>query len=736
MAASSWSSRVDDVARSSIDLTRCDEEPIQVPGSIQRHGALVALSLPELTVLQLSSNVGSFVGLEPSAALGRPFEQLIGAPAGSEILAALARQPPAAQHAFRQAIGDRDFDVSVHRIGNVGIVEFEPAEPATSEAFTAFRTALVLLQRSTTLEDLWAAAAEQLRAMTGFDRVMVYRFEDDGHGQVVAEAKAEEMNPYLGQHYPASDIPRQARRLYLLNWIRVIPDVEYTPVPLVLAPGQVAPLDLSLASLRSVSPVHLEYLRNMGVAASMSVSLVCGGRLWGLLACHHRQPLIVPVGVRAACEVLGRLLSLQIEALSGIAARAERERLRERAEALGAAMHEAKEGWKNGLLLRDGEMLSIVGASGAAIWEGGQISTIGETPCRDDIAALVEWLNHRDAACFETHALAAVYPPARRYHAVASGLLAISVPRPVPAYVLWFREEALKAVTWAGDPSKPAQEGDRLGPRRSFEAWREVVRFSSSPWTVAQLEVAEDLRRRAIEVDLEHQITRAQRAVDAREEVLAIVSHDLRNPLNVIQLSAAKARREVADERVSRVLDQIQRATDSMNGLISDLLDLGAIDAGRFQVRRSRHYARDIGSDVVALLTPLAAAKSIRLTWSGGAELSISADRERLLQVFSNIVGNALKFTAAGGVVAITASADDGYVRFAVSDSGPGIAPEDLARVFDRYWKVSMSRRGGGVGLGLYVAQGILAAHGGRIWVESTLGKGTTFFFTVPIAEE
>ncbi len=726
---------MEDVARRPIDLTRCDEEPIHIPGSIQGHGALVALSLPELTVLQLSRNVGSFLGLEPSAALGRPFEQLIGARECSEILAAIAHQSPAVQHAFRQAIGDRNLDVSVHRIGDVAIVEFEPAEPATSEAFTAFRTALVLLQRSTSLEDLWAAAAEQLRAMTGFDRVMVYRFEDDGHGQVVAEAKAEEMSPYLGQHYPSSDIPRQARRLYLLNWIRVIPDVEYTPVPLVSAPGH-APLDLSLASLRSVSPVHLEYLRNMEVAASMSVSLVCGGRLWGLLACHHRRPLIVPFGVRAACEVLGRLLSLQIEALSGIEVRAERERLRERAEALGAAMHEAKEGWKSGLLLRDGEMLSIVGASGAAISEDGLISTIGTTPSRDDIAALVEWLNQRDTACFETHMLATVYPPARRYHGVASGLLAISVPRPVPAYVLWFREEVLKAVTWAGDPSKPAQQGERLGPRRSFEAWREVVRFSASPWTTAQLEVAEDLRRRAIEVDLEHQITRAQRAVDAREEVLAVVSHDLRNPLNVIQLSAAKARGEDTDERVTRLLDQILRAADSMNGLIADLLDLGAIDAGRFQVRRSRHYVRAIGSDVVSLFTPLAATKSIRLTWSGGVELSISADRERLLQVFSNIIGNALKFTAAGGVVAITASADDGYVRFAVSDSGPGIAPDDLARIFDRYWKVSTSRRGGGVGLGLYVAQGIVAAHGGRIWVESALGEGTTFFFTVPMAEE
>ncbi len=726
-----------DLAQHSLDLARCDQEPIHIPGTIQGHGALVAFSPSDLSVQQVSANIGRFLGVEPEEALRRPLEQLIGTEACAKVTAALADEPKATQHAFRHVIRGHSLDASVHRSGQLAILELEPAETARSEALDAFRTALVVLQRSTTLESLCETAAEQLRAMTGFDRVMVYRFEESGEGEVVAEAKVKELAPYLGQHYPASDIPKQARRLYLLNWIRVIPDVASAKVPLVSAAEGMPELDLSFAVLRSVSPVHLEYLRNMGVAASMSVSLVRDGRLWGLLACHHRRPHSVSIGVRAACEVMGRLLSLQIDAVDEIQTRAERERLSAIVSTVAASMKEDRHGWVEGLLRQERELTRMIGASGAAVCEGERIRTVGKTPSEDEIRGLVAWLQQRDEPCFETHALPAAYAPAERFGALASGLLAISVPGPVRVHILWFREEIPRTVTWAGDPSKPAEEGERIGPRRSFEAWREIVRHTTTPWTAAQREVAWELRRRAIEIDLEHQTALAQRAVGARDNVLAIVSHDLRTPLNSIQLSAGMLRKVCTDERASRYLDRILRASDSMTGLVSDLLDFAAIDSEQFEVHASRYPVRELERDVMSLLTPLAAAKSISLTWRGGAELSVAADHQRLMQVFSNIGGNAIKFTEPGGAITIAAEAQDSHVQFAVSDNGPGIAPDDVASIFDRYWKAGARRgRGGGVGLGLYVSQGILAAHGGRLWVESTLGKGSTFFFTVPISKE
>jgi chemotaxis family two-component system sensor kinase Cph1 len=724
------------LAHPPLDLSGCDREPIHIPGSIQGHGALVAFSPSDLAVHQVSANLDRFVGVRPRDALGRPLEQLIGPEACALAAAAIADEPQATQHAFRGTINGRSLDASVHRSGDLAILELEPAVTAASEALAAFRTALVVLQRSTTLDSLCAAAAQRLRAMTGFDRVMVYRFEDEGHGQVIAEARSEELDPYLGRHYPASDIPQQARRLYLLNWIRVIPDVAYAPVPLVSAAEGAPALDLSFAFLRSVSPVHIEYLHNMGVAASMSVSLVCGGRLWGLLACHHRQPRSVSIGVRAACEVMGRLFSLQIEALDEIELRSERERLAGSVASVGAAMQEDQDGWAAALLRQEGELLRIMGASGAAVCEGSRIGTVGSTPPVDEITGLIDWLYRTGVPDFQTHALATLYPPAQRFSALASGLVAISVPGPERACVLWFRQEILKTVTWAGDPSKPAEDGERIGPRRSFAAWREIVRYTSAPFSVAQFEVAQELRRRAIEVDLQRQIALAQRAIAARENVLAIVSHDLRTPLNAVQLSAARLRQEHTDERTTRSLNHIVSATESMTGLISDLLDFSAIDSGRFQIERSRYRVVDLVSDVLSLLTPLAAAKSIELTWRGDTELAILADHRRLLQVFSNLGGNAIKFTPPGGSVTIEGRAEDGSVRFAVSDNGPGIRPENLPSIFDRYWKAGAHRRGGGVGLGLYVAKGIVAAHGGRLWVESTFGQGATFYFTIPILIE
>ncbi len=323
------------------------------------------------------------------------------------------------------------------------------------------------------MPELLTIAVAEIRALSGFDRVMAYRFHDDGHGEVVEEAKAHDLEPYRGHHYPASDIPAQARRLYVLNWLRIIPDVAYVPVPLVpaLSPSTGQPLDLSLATLRSVSPVHVEYLRNMGVRASMSISLVRGEELWGLFACHHREPRHVPFVVRSACELIGRLVSLQAAALAEIEAASHRRALRDVEATLVEVLRNDPRGWPEGLASRSTELLRIVNATGAAICDGEKVRCIGATPRESDIRGIVAWLSGREAPAFETQALSRCYTPAREFSGVASGLLAITIPKPAPSTVLWFRHEVPKTVTWSGDPSKPVEstpDGDRIHPRRSF----------------------------------------------------------------------------------------------------------------------------------------------------------------------------------------------------------------------------------------------------------------------------
>ena len=302
---------------------------------------------------------------------------------------------------------------------------------------------------------------------------MLYRFDPDEHGVVASEARAPDVESFLGLHYPASDIPRQARALYVSNWLRMIPDVDCSPVPIVpnAGPDEPRALDLSFAVLRSVSPVHIEYLRNMSVRASMSISIVRDERLLGLIACHHWEPRHVPLEVRSACELLGRVVSLKLAAIEEMAAKARLAALRKEAAVLSEVMRTADAEPTCALLARGDALLRLVGAAGAAIRNTSGLHLIGATPARSEVEDLVSWLEREGSNVVSTHALGRLYPPARQFVRQASGLLSISIPTHPPTFVLWFRPELREVVTWAGDPSPPQLDAgdERIRPRRSFE---------------------------------------------------------------------------------------------------------------------------------------------------------------------------------------------------------------------------------------------------------------------------
>ncbi|HTB75131.1 MAG TPA: ATP-binding protein [Polyangiaceae bacterium] len=720
-----------------VNLAECDREPIHIPGAIQGHGALIAMTEPELTIAHVSANVATFLGVEAAWAIGKPLADVAGESTEAAVTAALRRDPLTSVNPVPIVLGERTYDGILHRNGVAAILELEPSAEPTASDGELLRPAFTRLQSATSLPELLATAVAEIRALTGFDRVMAYRFHEGGEGEVVEEAKAHDLESYRGHHYPASDIPAQARRLYVLNWLRIIPDVAYVPVPLIpaLSPGTGQPLDLSLATLRSVSPVHVEYLRNMGVRASMSISLVRGQELWGLFACHHREPRCVPFVVRSACELIGRLVSLQAAALAEIEAAGQRKALRDVEATLIEAVRSDPGGWADGLASRTTELLRIVNATGAAICDGQEIRRVGATPCESDIRGIVAWLSLREAGLFETQALPGCYAPARKFSGLASGLLAITIPKPIPSYILWFRYEVPKTVTWSGDPSKPVESSpdrDRIHPRRSFAVWLEDVRGVSAPWMRAEIEIAEDVRQHAIEIDLSRQVARAERAIRARDDVVAIVSHDLKNPLSVILTATRLIQKGIEPTRGTAMVERIQDAVSRMNRLVSDLLDLGKIEAGGFAVHLARCDAEEVVADAIALFAPLVEERGIVLEGAVAPDTYVMGDRDRLHQVLANLVGNAIKFTPRGAAVRIAVSAEGGYARFAVHDMGPGIAEADQAQLFDRYWRGTEPRPQAGTGLGLYIAKGIVEAHGGRIWAESALGRGSTFAFTIP----
>jgi hypothetical protein len=464
-------------------LARCAQEPIAVPGAIQPHGALLAVTEPDLAVVVASANAADVLGAAPAtlADVLTPAEL-------DRLRAALADDPTgdlADAGPLQVAPGGRETDLVLSRSGGLLVTEWEPVAGARQAGATWHRRLPAVLQRLSapeTLEGLTAVLAGQVRALTGFDRVMVYRFDAEWNGEVVAEDRRADLEPFLGLHFPAGDIPAQARALYTVNWMRLIPDARYTPVPLVppVLPGTGAPLDLSGVALRSVSPVHLEYLANMGVTASMSVSLIDRGRLWGLIACHsYSGPHRPSHADRTAAEFLGRTASLLLHTTVGAGERDRVVAVSQREADLAAAI--GRHPRRPAAALAEGEVtaLDLLPASGAAVRLDGRLHLLGSTPPADRVAALVPAVLRAGGV---TDRLTLDLPGFADVAADASGVLAVEVGRGRGDFLAWFRPETPREVSWGGNPYSSEVSDGRLSPRRSFARWTETVRGTARPW--------------------------------------------------------------------------------------------------------------------------------------------------------------------------------------------------------------------------------------------------------------
>jgi light-regulated signal transduction histidine kinase (bacteriophytochrome) len=477
------------------DLSNCEREQIHLAGSIQPHGALILLREPDLTIVQASLNAASLLGLgEPI--VGRTLTDLEGDLADQLRLydgVALDSVPVALR--CRLSRGAKEFDGLVHRPPNGGlIIELEPASLNLDLSRTV-ADALEKIVDSPSLRILCDETARIFKDIAGYDRVMVYRFDDDGHGEVFSEVREPHLEAFLGNRYPASDIPQIARRLYIRNRVRVLVDVGYAPVPLEprLSPITGGDLDMSLCFLRSMSPIHIQYLKNMGVGATLVVSLVVGGKLWGMVSCHHYAPRRVQFEIRSACELLAEAVATRIAALESFA-QSQAELSVRRLEHRMIEAISSKGDWRGALFDNSTALLQPVGATGAALLFDGQILTAGEVPGSRELRDLGRWLDGRPpAAITVTASLGLDEPQFAPLIETASGLLATPISNSGGEYLLWFRTERIRTVTWGGDPFKPVVVGDDprdLSPRRSFSQWHQLMEGSAEPWTAADLAAA------------------------------------------------------------------------------------------------------------------------------------------------------------------------------------------------------------------------------------------------------
>jgi light-regulated signal transduction histidine kinase (bacteriophytochrome) len=588
-------------------LERCQSEQIHIPGSIQPHGALLAL-YPDGTLAACSENAGMLLGALP--AIG----ELFGEPhLGSAVRAAMqdyADAPGDANASVTVQIRQDTFDIVMHHSEGLLIVELErriehAAPPFEQQAQMAPR-AISRICGAASLHGMLDVAVGEIRRLTGFDRVMAYQFLQDDSGEVLTESKLESMDTLLGLRFPAGDIPPQARRLYVANPIRLIADCNYSAVPVFPSHNGLTqtPIDMSHSVLRSVSPVHLEYLKNMGVAASMSISIVVSGRLWGLFACHHTTPRLVPHELRMACVVLSDIVSALVER------RLAEVNLRELRSVDGfkKTLLAAADGAADMLNAFDGcgdAMLKIVDAKGYAVTLGGLCANHGDTPAPTEILDLIASallpVGEQPFACSQLPA-SSISVTGR-----ACGAMAICFNAEQDGYIFWFRNEQIENLRWAGNPEKSVQTGPlgaHLAPRRSFAMWQEEVRGRSIAWRDNEKQIAAHLKNELKAIALEklrisrselqklasHQerskeVERMRIARDIHDDLgqnLMVLRIDLSRISALSELSA-KARKEL-----QMIQGQVDATIKSVRYIINDLrpgvLELGLKAAIEWQV--------------------------------------------------------------------------------------------------------------------------------------------------------
>lgn len=738
-----------------INLASLEQEAMKLSGHIQPYGVLFVLEEPDLKILQVSNNTYTVFGISPEKMLNKKLEEILDSFQVERLKSGLASDDnfeflnPTKVWARKNGDEYLLFDSVFHRNKDgLLILELEPAISQENIPFLSFyhlaRASINQLQKSSNLRDFCQIIVEEVRKVTGFDRVMLYKFDEDGHGAVIAEEKLESMEPYLGLHFPESDIPKPARNFFSSNWIRIIPDSKAERVAIFPEnnPINERPLDLTFSILRSASPCHVEYLDNMGVGASLTISLIKDQKLWGIIACHHQTPKYVSYELRKACEFLGRVVFAEISTKEETEDYDYRMKLTYIQSALIDYMSQ-EENFIDGLVKHRPNLLELASAQGAAVCFGGNCTVIGETPKEEDINFLVQWLkNNVTEEVFYTDSLSSIYPDAERFKNVASGLLAIPISK--NNYVLWFRPEVIQTVNWGGDPNQAfelheTEEGLLLSPRKSFNLWKETVRLTSLRWKQVEVEAALELRKAIINIVLRQAEELAQLAHDLErsnaelKKFAYVASHDLQEPLNqvanYVQLLEMRYRDEL-DEDATEFITFAVEGVSLMQTLIDDVLAYSKVDMQGIEFQMTG-VEKALEQSLANLRGRIRESGAI-ITYDSLP--TVMADSTQLMQLFQNLIGNAIKFRSdQTPEIHVGVQRQEDVWLFSVRDNGIGIDPRFAERIFVIFQRLHTRDEYPGTGMGLAICKKIVECHRGRIWVESELGQGATFYFTMPV---
>ncbi|BBD61845.1 multi-sensor signal transduction histidine kinase [Nostoc sp. HK-01] len=735
------------------------DQPIHLSGSIQPHGLLLALNA-ELEIWQVSNNTQNYLDQQPQELLGQPLSCLLATQQVTVIKQCLEKKIGSFT-TFKIPIttinGERYFDAIVHRTSNALILELEPRDSDDEVSFLGFyglvSEAIAKLQNTSNLAEFLHLVATEYRKITAFDRVMVYQFDQQGAGSVVAEVKREDLPPYLGLHYPATDIPEPARQLYTQCLQRFIPNFPAQSVELISQnSADATPVDLSWAVLRSVDPCCVTYHQNMGVTAILVIALIKNQQLWGLISCHHQTPTYLAYEVRKICEFLGQIVSLEL-GHKVIHSELDYEVRLKSLQAEFVELISQADNFIDALIKPQPSLLALVNATGAAVCLDNEITLVGATPNIEQVRSLITWVDSQiSERIFATDSLPKQYPEAIEFKNTASGLLLLRISQIQRYYILWFRPEVVQTINWAGNPNTSIQlqaDGSVIFyPRTSFEKWQEIVQLTSLPWKQCEIDNALALKNAIVGIVLSkaEELAKINQELERSNHELAsfayAASHDLKEPLRGIYNFSTiliEDYAQVLDEDGIDYLQTVLSLSVRMETLINSLLRLSQL--GQTETDLQLTDLNELLNQVIEVIS------SSRQDTESYIHIprplpTVQCDSVLLNEVFTNLIINALKYNDKPEPLIeigfISERESDNALKatsfpvFYVKDNGIGIQKHHYQTIFRLFKRLhSQEKYGGGTGAGLAISKKIVELHNGQIWVESSVGIGSTFYFTL-----
>ncbi|KOS04906.1 histidine kinase [Flavobacterium akiainvivens] len=746
----------DIVNRDIVNLTNCEQEPIHIPGSIQPHGFLLGIKEGSFIIDYCSANTAEYISLFHSQLLGKTFAEAFGNEPFSELKAYVESGKMLSSTLLRTTLAGVDFVCTVHNSNGIFVFEAEPVilqKLLPSEMYVQTSQFLSYMSDTHSLKGLCQLVADGTREITGYDRVMIYRFDQDYNGEVFAESVRADLEPFLGLHYPHTDIPAQARELYMRNLLRLIVDIDYTPVPIyTLDDAADKNVDLSLSVLRSTSPIHVQYLHNMGVGATLTISLIYKKKLWGLIACHHYSPKNLTPEIRLAAQLQGHFITSQIDVRQ---ASEEYELARNTSIAVEKmnAIQLDRAADLNSVVFSP-DILKVANATGVAVLFDGQIYKNGHTPKSEEIRRLASWAaTYSKNTTLVTDKLIDFLPEHRDMCQKTSGILYHSLDMNSDNCIIWFRPETKTEVHWAGDPTKSIEKDEKgLSPRRSFALWNQLVECKSKPWLQPEVDAAASyahaLQRQinlliiTLEEEKYRRLSELLRETNSElENINWISTHDLQEPLRKIQLIASRIL--VKEEQMPvNVQDSIKRMNDSANRMQTLLIDILKYTRLRHsQDAKEKVNMVELVEEVKGDMAEVIAEKKVSV-WAENLPL-VEGVPFLLKQLLSNLFANSIKYAAPERepVIKITGShelqpynADDKtlYRVVHVADNGIGFEQQYAEQVFNIFTRVHTSPEFKGSGVGLALCKKIMQNHNGYIRASSQVGVGTVISLYFP----